>query len=1315
MGERSNSAEDSLELGTSSDVRLPCIAVLDPHGLWQYVERPVKVYMPLKNLKLTSPTTGTIATVEELPVQIIVHTSKQSEEEANIRFSAEPWKWYRGPFAHVHIITAESQDHYKNIVRPLLRSWVDEQESRPSTRGGWLILYVNLASQKDAKGGDEMHGKIFGWLCADFYSKTPGDRTTLVALYLDDQSLAEARRSIASGGSTHSGGVRSNSQAQRAIGSPRHHPKQWNDLIVKLGRVVVDTFSVRGHLYEAELQRLDEKRGEATWDFASFFLVKEALALMYRQIGMPNEALLKYQELAALIMSLSDRAQAGPQSAGRDPTCLLYGLVNAHSRRPYSVLDYHHMRFRERLKLKRLVSTVLETQIYIFARECQLYLEMQQPCEMAHCGSGFIPAFYNELLALASPDIPIARVELWALKAVWDVIKECGKFHANDNPLPPPGSKMFFSTSQVLETNAAQLASTSAELSELLWFAVDRLLECAKCVSSTQVLKKSGVWELQDRGYLEELQQWVPSGRPDLGATQDDMNVSFWDSDEEGDVCLGERRVQNPIGQLVRNKSWAEISSPAPEQLDLLSSEADELEEPLASPAMSRASSNASFTRSSQISGLQTIAEFDCLYLQLTHSLAKHLKQAGRLRMSTMVQRRRCDLLMHHGKWKSAAKLLGESAKDAPSDKWPLLEFWRLHRLGMCYYHLNEVDAYVDSVMRMCRCASEIVMAGSTYPAVLGSLMSYAKDQSLHHEGLSSPFESLLSPRILLMKPSREYPLTVGDAVEAECTLTSYLTSAIELTDLCLELEVLVSTWASMDQDGGSDLDGVVPGKETTLVKSHRVAGPICVGAGDSCPVGFTLSCPSAGMVFARRLTARWGLVHLSHTFVETVNGGAAVSPFKPASIVRIQSPPFFPFGEESEIIVTVSALGNHIHGPNLLVTCKGAATLGTNVAVPTGNGEAKIIVSVVSDESISVDISRDMSPGDVIEIRIPIQGHAPPADGHESPPASATFSCSLTGRHLRKETSPPGVLCTVLAEPLTVPVCAPFEATCIPLVDPSGTLVVQVGLKNVISVPLVIISHSVHMSDGVNPMDTVDETINSSILEPGRVVYLSMSASIADECVSPSASLRLEYTVSGVEPKKQAHPPLLLGTGESEADSWAAYLSARQSFHFEAPIFFSMDGAAPVSAASVIITCSVRALKASSVCAPLGMAGPNHPPVLCRKGMPQIFEFSVGATGEVGMVDFEIDPGDDWLVCGQVKGSASLGTPGARVTWASQLIPLTCGLIHLPVLRSRLSVGSPIRNVCMLDSRCSMPARDGQCPFVLVLPPGVAVNVTGW
>lgn len=76
---------------------------------------------------------------------------------------------------------------------------------------GWLLLYVIVAPQgggsSDAAAATaaavDAQGKIFWWLCADFYSKTPGDRCSLVSLYVDGNTPVKGGQKAKVRGRSH--------------------------------------------------------------------------------------------------------------------------------------------------------------------------------------------------------------------------------------------------------------------------------------------------------------------------------------------------------------------------------------------------------------------------------------------------------------------------------------------------------------------------------------------------------------------------------------------------------------------------------------------------------------------------------------------------------------------------------------------------------------------------------------------------------------------------------------------------------------------------------------------------------------------------------------------------------------------------------------------------------------------------------------------------------------------------------------------------------------------------------------------------------
>lgn len=71
-----------------------------------------------------------------------------------------------------------------------------------------MLLYVVVVPQGGgsseaaaaAAAAVEAQGKIFWWLCADFYSKTPGDRCSLVSLYVDGAAAGGMVKAASRGG-----------------------------------------------------------------------------------------------------------------------------------------------------------------------------------------------------------------------------------------------------------------------------------------------------------------------------------------------------------------------------------------------------------------------------------------------------------------------------------------------------------------------------------------------------------------------------------------------------------------------------------------------------------------------------------------------------------------------------------------------------------------------------------------------------------------------------------------------------------------------------------------------------------------------------------------------------------------------------------------------------------------------------------------------------------------------------------------------------------------------------------------------------------
>ncbi len=736
----------------------PSVAILDPSGLWPHLEPSIRAHMPLKSLELVSPITKSRVVTNDLPIKLTVHESTESLEKTWKEASMNVWNWYKAPFAVIYVVTAaDNQDYYKDHVCPKLQQFLGLQDSESIMKDGWLILYVNLTSRKappPEKGIDAVQSKTFGLMSANFYVKSPGDRSCFVFVCKDD-----------------SGEEKQQQPEQQQQLEEYNLSKDWDSIAMQIGTVIVDTFNARVQMYEAKLSLLEEKRtDDLGWDFSQFFLAIDALALMLGQLGLINDALFMYQELAASVIALStteaqtverQKLEGDDSEFGR----ILFGLPSQCLPQPHPVFDLHSMAFRKRLLSRTLHSAVLEAQLYLFAREIQLLLETNSPNEMIECALSFIPAYYRQLLLRT--DIVPARAELWALKASWDIVKPfSGMYEYCHKQLPqsPPSNRTAESEYSemggrgggnngggVYETVMKDKNISSVEICGLLFFMLDRLMGCASQLSSFVRLLKSPVWEIHTCGFWIDAQTWTPDmqrhhplepilspslNAQSLTATNISEELLFWDSDEggnagqfnfaeikESEVLPNPVKILSSFPMMMLNSSTI-FDSTERRELDNYLHELRPIDDGTKSGTDFGSFDSSSAQSSSQCStdddnentdgqeqhqqlllhckGLETATDLDLVYLQITHSLAKYLLKAKKYRNAAVIQQCRCDVLLSHGKWSDVIHLLEGHAYPRDIVYWPILEFHRLQRLAQCYWNMSRMDSFIATVLNMC-------------------------------------------------------------------------------------------------------------------------------------------------------------------------------------------------------------------------------------------------------------------------------------------------------------------------------------------------------------------------------------------------------------------------------------------------------------------------------------------------------------------------------------------------------------------------------------------------------------------------------------
>ena len=79
---------------------------------------------------------------------------------------------------------------------------------------------------------------------------------------------------------------------------PSELEEQWQDLVEKVKVSILSSFDRRVLQYEADIRERDSQRNLPGWNFCTFFILKEGLARGFESVGLLEDALVGYDELA---------------------------------------------------------------------------------------------------------------------------------------------------------------------------------------------------------------------------------------------------------------------------------------------------------------------------------------------------------------------------------------------------------------------------------------------------------------------------------------------------------------------------------------------------------------------------------------------------------------------------------------------------------------------------------------------------------------------------------------------------------------------------------------------------------------------------------------------------------------------------------------------------------------------------------------------------------------------------------------------------------------------------------------------------------
>ena len=239
------------------------------------------------------------------------------------------------PYLKIYLLRCDDTETYKSVSRKLLRDWVKEHTppSQSSTSIGkgenhdafeWLIIHVLPPNRDTADGarnsgssGGESHpdrgssgtrwsargsSRVVEKVRADFNgaSKTAVDRVSQIQLSQD----------LGAAGVINSSVISSDQQLQ-------DERKGWNDLISKLKFLILASFDLRVSQYEDNIKEKESQRNIPGWNFNTFFVLKEGLARGFESVGLIEDALMGYRELAAALNTIVDEENQNVSTSGQ--------------------------------------------------------------------------------------------------------------------------------------------------------------------------------------------------------------------------------------------------------------------------------------------------------------------------------------------------------------------------------------------------------------------------------------------------------------------------------------------------------------------------------------------------------------------------------------------------------------------------------------------------------------------------------------------------------------------------------------------------------------------------------------------------------------------------------------------------------------------------------------------------------------------------------------------------------------------------------------------------------------------------------------
>ncbi|KAJ5561836.1 hypothetical protein N7461_000597 [Penicillium sp. DV-2018c] len=264
----------------------------DPSGLFPLIQPVIESKLPLKNLHWKSPTRP-VRSIESLRIGFTpAQESKERKSSSENVQGSVPHRRHQipglrqTPYLKVYLLRCDDNETYKATARRDVREWIKANASSQSSQSAtasqekhdafeWLILHV----VPDGDAADKVATPTSKW----------GRGSTTV--------LEKAKADFNGSSKTAVDRVAQLRLPKPGAKSPEL-AAQLEDLIDKMKNGILASFDLRVAQYEEDIKEKDSQRSLPGWNFCTFFILKEGLARGFENVGLFEDALAGYDELA---------------------------------------------------------------------------------------------------------------------------------------------------------------------------------------------------------------------------------------------------------------------------------------------------------------------------------------------------------------------------------------------------------------------------------------------------------------------------------------------------------------------------------------------------------------------------------------------------------------------------------------------------------------------------------------------------------------------------------------------------------------------------------------------------------------------------------------------------------------------------------------------------------------------------------------------------------------------------------------------------------------------------------------------------------